>query len=271
MTRQELLNSHQHIDWRDKQYILANILNTSREELITHPEKKVSFWQRIRYSHAIYRRHKHIPLAYILGTQPFYGMNLFVNKHTLIPRPETEQLVDIALKIIDEHNIKTVIDIGTGSGAIAVAIAKNTPQTEIVATDISESALKIARKNAASNNVKIKFLRGSLLSPLATIYYQLPSLLVANLPYLPTETYRQTEPQVKREPKQALIAGLDGLKYYRQLIKQLQTLNSLPICVFECDPMNASSLKEILESTFIGTDCKIVKDINNVDRFVVVK
>lgn len=274
MNRQTLLNKYQDTDWRDRQFILAHTLKISREDLIANPDKAVPLWQQLCYWHAIKKRQNNVPLAYILGSQPFYGLNFLVNKHTLIPRPETEQLAEMAFKIIEEKNIKTVIDVGTGSGVIAVVIAKHAPDAKVIGTDISKRALKIADKNASINNVSVKFLLGDLLEPFIKTYNLPPvncNLVVANLPYLPDSVYEQTEAQVKREPKQALVAGQDGLDYYRELIHQLKQFDELPDCIFECDPSNAGQLSELVEKQFPQKKCEVVKDINNLDRFVVTK
>lgn len=274
VNRQALLNKYPQIDWRDRQFILANILKISREELIAHSNKTVSIWHQFKYWWAIKKRKNNDPIAYILGKQPFYGLEFFVNKHTLIPRPETEQLVDMALEIIREKNIQTVIDIGTGSGAIAISIAKNAPQVNVVATDISKSAIKIAKKNAHTNNVSIEFLLGNLLDLVMKSNNRQPKtngLIVANLPYLPTKIYEATEKQVKKEPKLALEAGEDGLNLYRELIDQIKQANINCDLIFECDPENANELAILIEQNFTQGKTQVKKDFQGLDRSVVYK
>lgn len=273
VNRQALLNKYPTVDWRDKQFILAHVLKITREELIANSNYSVSLWNQFQYARAVQSRKNCTPLAYILGTQPFYGLNFSVNKHTLIPRPETEQLVDIALKIINKKNIDTVIDVGTGSGAIAIAIKKHAPQVKVIATDISKQALKKAKKNADANNVKIKYLRGNLLEPVFNnnLVLNNPTLILANLPYLPKKIYNQVSTEVKKEPKSALVAGNDGLKFYNELLSQLKNIDQLNGLIFECDPVNAQSLAETVEKSLSNGATEIVKDINSLNRFVVYK
>lgn len=273
VNRQALLNKYPTVDWRDKQFILAHVLKITREELIANSNYSVSLWNQFQYARAVQSRKNCIPLAYILGTQPFYGLNFSVNKHTLIPRPETEQLVDIALKIINKKNIDTVIDVGTGSGAIAIAIKKHAPQVKVIATDISKQALKKAKKNADANNVKIKYLRGNLLEPVFNnnLVLNNPTLILANLPYLPQNIYNQVSTEVKKEPESALVAGNDGLKFYNELLSQLKNFNQLDALIFECDPVNAQSLAETVKNSLLNGSTEVVNDINSLNRFVVYK
>lgn len=274
VNRQALLSKYPQIDWRDRQFILANILNISREELIANSNKTVTMWHQFKYWWAIKKRKNNTPLAYILGKQPFYGLEFFVNKHTLIPRPETEQLVNMALEIIREKNIQTVIDVGTGSGAIAITIAKHAPQVKVIATDISKTALKIAKKNTLTNNVDVEFLSGNLLDPVIKTYNLHPktnNLIIANLPYLPTKTYEATEKQVKKEPKLALEAGEDGLNLYRELIDQIKQANINCDLIFECDPENANELAILIEQNFTQGNIRAKKDFQGLDRFIVYK
>jgi release factor glutamine methyltransferase len=171
------------------------------------------------------RRLSHEPSAYITGQREFYGLDFQVNRDVLIPRPETETLVETALELAAQQGPKGVGseqamrigDIGTGSGAVAIALAVHLPSAHIFATDISPAALEVARDNAAHHGVeqRIEFLQGDLLEPLQTTVH----LLVANLPYVRTDEWRELPPELRlHEPRLALDGGVDGLDLIRRLL-----------------------------------------------------
>src|SRR3989338_5133888 len=222
-----------------------------RAWLYGYPEQKLTSAQLKIFKQFITRRINHEPVAYIIGHKEFYGLDFLVNRNVLIPRPETEILVDEALKEMTRYKLRatryTVVDIGTGSGAIVVAIAvevaRSLPQARPVAwprgdaitcfaTDISRAALRVAKQNAKQHGVeeKIKFFHGNLLKPfLPPTYYILPThlLITANLPYLPTREWRGAMPEVRNfEPRGALDGGKTGLDYYRKLFEQLKKIHN---------------------------------------------
>jgi release factor glutamine methyltransferase len=175
-----------------------------------------------RYEAALTRRLKHEPTAYITGRREFYGMEFVVTPDVLIPRPETEQLVETAIMLAKHQPQRPhlrIADIGTGSGAIAVALAKALPRAEIYATDVSRAALRIAETNARRHGVerRIAFRAGHLLTPL----HDYVDLIVANLPYVTTDDWTQLEPELREhEPRLALDGGPDGLDLMRELLRQ---------------------------------------------------
>ena len=269
MNRQTLLNKFNQVDWRDRQFILAHVLGISREQLLAHPSETVPLWLSIKYLLQISRRARHTPLAYLLGEQPFYGLNFKVNKHTLIPRPETEWLVDEALNILREHTeIYTVIDVGTGSGAIAIALAKNAPDIQILATDISAKALKVAQANAAKHNAHITFIHNDGVSLVPTNITTTPTLIIANLPYIPEADYVKLTPDVQSEPRQALVAGSDGLDHYRTLLNQIEKWPHPPRLLFECDPSNAEKLARLVQVKLPTYTAEIANDHQGLTRYV---
>jgi len=171
----------------------------------------------------IKRRLKHEPTAYIIGTQPFLGLDIIVNRSVLIPRPETELLTETAISLVRNAEWGTrnctLADIGTGSGCIAVALAKSLPLAEVYAIDASNEALKVAKKNAERYKVdsRCHFVKGNLLEPLK----EPVDLIVANPPYIPSGEIAKLQPEVRDwEPKQALDGGKDGLDYIRKLLKE---------------------------------------------------
>ena len=160
------------------------------------------------------RRARREPLQHILGTQEFYGMDFEVSADVLIPRYDTEILVNEALTRMPEAT--SVLDIGTGSGCIAIALARNLPKAKVTAVDISAAALAVAERNAVRNCVKIRFLLGSLLEPVSGQSFD---LIVSNPPYIPTADIDKLEPEVRSgDPYGALDGGPDGLDFYRRLI-----------------------------------------------------
>ncbi|TAL18976.1 peptide chain release factor N(5)-glutamine methyltransferase [Patescibacteria group bacterium] len=227
----------------DAELLLAFALKKPREFLYSHNERPLPPAAAKRYRAYLARRLRHEPVAYILGAKEFFGLKIEVKKRcTLIPRPETEILVEKALELLKSPNTKfqipnskyQIIDVGTGSGAIAVAVAQNMPQVRVIATDNSACALRVARQNARLHGVAslVKFTKADILQPtlspipysLSTIHYPLsPSpLILANLPYVPTREWQKLPPEIRRyEPRAALDGGRDGLTLYRRLLAQI--------------------------------------------------
>jgi len=168
------------------------------------------------------RRANSEPLQYILGTQEFCGLEFLVTPAVLIPRPETEILVREAVKFAEGRPAQAVADIGTGSGCVAVALAKQLPRTKVYATDVSAAALAIARANSARQGVadRVQFLEGDLLAPLQLLgLVGRFSLLISNPPYIPDDEVSGLQPEVSRyEPRTALAGGSDGLNFHRRLV-----------------------------------------------------
>jgi release factor glutamine methyltransferase len=207
---------------RDAELLLLHTLQIPRVTLIAHPDGELSASQRTAYEDSIARRRHHEPIQYITGQQEFYGLTLKVTSAVLIPRPETEHLVEAVLKLLPTNQPLKIADIGTGSGAIALALATHLPQAEITALDISPEALAVATTNARDHNVadRIRFLQSDLLSALDREAETFDAI-VSNPPYV-AETDRATlHPQVRDyEPATALFAGKTGLDIYRRLIPQ---------------------------------------------------
>lgn len=207
----------------DAQLILAHIVEKPRTWIVTHGDALLSHPQIDSAQKAFARLKEGEPLPYILGHWEFFGLDLNITKDVLIPRPETELLVEKAIAWLNRSpERRTVADIGTGSGAIAVSIAMHMPDANILATDISFDAIKIAQHNARKFHVhhRIDFLQCDLLpqhiDPLPTDSHF--DLICANLPYIPTETLQQL-PIYGKEPTLALDGGADGLELYRRLFK----------------------------------------------------
>lgn len=220
----------------DALILLEDVTGKNRAWLLAHPETALSSVQLKKLNSLVARRVKREPLAYILGRVEFYGLTLEVNRQVLIPRPETESLINYALDHAPQG--ATVLDVGTGSGAIAIALKHTRPDLAVMASDISAPALEVARRNAAKYRISdIYFRQSNLMDDISGRF----DVIVANLPYVPTK--RQLEPELTHEPRLALNGGPDGLELYRQLLSQITPyLNARTLVVFEAEPAQHDQL-----------------------------
>jgi release factor glutamine methyltransferase len=199
----------------DAELLLVHILGTSRARLRSHPEDAASAAQSKRYTELIERRATGEPLAYVIGRRDFWSLRLTVTPAVLVPRPETELLVERALALRHEE-FGRVVDLGTGSGAIALTLASERPGWQVAATDVSEEALSIARSNAESLDLKrVQFFQGSWFEPLVGRTYD---LIVSNPPYVAEDDPAMHDPALRHEPRGALTPGGDGMASLRAII-----------------------------------------------------
>jgi len=206
---------------RDAELLLLETLGRSRTVLFTDPELKLNPDEEARYRGAIERRLANEPIQHITGFQEFYGLRLKVNRAVLIPRPETELLVEAILERVSASASLRILDVGTGSGAIAIALAANLPHAVMIAVDLSSAALAVARENAAALGLreKIQFVESDLLQGLAEVKGF--DAIVSNPPYIPEGDRAELHAEVREfEPESALFAGEDGLAVYRRLIPE---------------------------------------------------
>ncbi len=202
--------------WLDAELLLAHVLGESRTRLKSHPERAVDPRQVASYFEAVDRRAAGEPLAYLTGRREFWSLPLAVTPAVLVPRPETELVVERALALCQKPSA-SVADLGTGSGAIAIALASERPGWKIVATDASEEALSVARGNAAALAPgRIEFLQGAWFAPLAGRRFD---LIVSNPPYVADGDPVLAQPPLCHEPRSALVAGEDGLSCLREIIR----------------------------------------------------
>jgi release factor glutamine methyltransferase len=259
--------------------LIASVIKRDRGFILAHPEWKLNLWETVKIIRAIRQLKNGRPLAYITGHKEFFGLDFLVNKHTLIPRPDTEIMVEEALSTIKDnisnHRAFLLADIGTGSGCVAISIAKNIPEARIFAIDISKRALYVARKNAKLHKVNINFFHGDLLEPLMSArHFTIPNHLIitANLPYL-TKTWVDEEQSLKYEPKNALIADIgDGLTLYDKLFKQIKTLfgNFTFDILIEIDPRQAVGAEKLAREYFADARLRIKKDLAGRDRLLII-
>ncbi|MCC6260701.1 MAG: peptide chain release factor N(5)-glutamine methyltransferase [Anaerolineales bacterium] len=264
MNAQEFLKQFQWDDF-DSQLLLAHILRRSRTWLLAHLETPLSPLEVDSANQAFAKLQAGVPLPYILGHWQFFGLELNLTDAVLIPRPETELLVENAIRWLNSHpEARSVADVGTGSGAIAISIAVNIPDVKILATDISSAALKVAKANAQKNKVanQIEFVEYDLLPP-AKI-----NLVCANLPYIPTETLRGL-PIYQNEPTLALDGGADGLDVYRKLFSRAPAFlapNYLMLC--EIEATHGQKALELAKEHFPNSKVTLRSDLAGHDRLI---
>lgn len=250
--------------------LLSAVKKESLEKILTHPEAKISklvFW---KSNYFLKKRLKGWSLAALTHKKEFYGRQFMVSSKVLIPRPETELLVDLALKAARKPDPKPkIIDLGTGSGAIIISLALELKSTaNYYASDISQSALAVAKTNSRRFGLKINWEKGDLLIPHQEILKNSKRLIiVANLPYLKPE--QLAEPSIKREPLLALVSGKDGLNHYRRLFSQIAA-SQLPqsfTLLAEIDPSQTEPIKKLALASLGELSLTFFKDYFGQNRF----
>lgn len=279
----EFLESQKNlVDDFDSQILLAHVLQISRPQLITRLNTPLSSGQLASATEAFAQLQTGKPLPYILGHWEFYGLDFNINEHVLIPRPETELLVEKAIAYLKSNpDKKNVIDVGTGSGIIAISIAKHIPKTKIIATDISPKALQVAKQNAIKHGVEnqIEFVECDLL-PLSQS--QVTShksndlqpvtcdLICANLPYIPTQTLHGLE-IYRKEPTLALDGGDNGLDLYKRLFSLAKNLNITQknqIWLCEVEATQGKSAPKLIRTFFENAIVNVHQDLAGKDRLI---
>lgn len=243
-------------------------LNLSRIEIALNPERTISATEAEKFQKAILRLQNHEPIQYIIGETEFYGLPFKVNKHTLIPRPETEELVEWILSGFPPSGARGILDIGTGSGCIAISLAKNLPNAKISALDISEEALKIAEANAKLNKVEVNFFQTDILA--AETLPKQYDVIVSNPPYVRELEKKQMQQNVlKYEPHSALyVKDEDPLLFYRAISRLAKNhLNPGGKLFFEINEYLAYEMTELLKAAGFK-NIEIKKDIYGKDRML---
>lgn len=208
----------------DNLILAATILKKSQEWLRAHEDYELTDQEMKELNTKVIQRAQHIPLAYLTSAKEFYGRPFYVNEDVLIPRPESESFITLLRTVATR--VDTAIDIGTGSGCLAISTKLEYPALYVIATDLSKSALIVAKKNAANLKAHITFIQTDLL---AKIDHEPSTVLLANLPYVPENLI--TSEEITKEPAEALFSGSDGLNHYRQLWQQISMLSSRPLYV----------------------------------------
>lgn len=258
----------------EAQLLLAHVLERGRSWLLSHPEGHLDRDQAQRFATLLARRVRREPLAYLTGERDWRDLTLQVDRHVLIPRPETEQLAELAIAEVRSRlprragsgEAPVAVDVGTGSGAIAIAIARACPAARVFATDTSAPALHIAKYNVERLAPgRVTLLAGNLIAPLA----EAADVVVANLPYIPSDAIAGLAPELSYEPRSALDGGADGLDAIRALIEQIQGRGMPGAAVLlEVGHDQAPSVVRLVRQTWPGAHAEIVRDLAGIDRFV---
>ena len=205
---------------------------------------------------------KNIPIDYILGYRYFYGYKFKVNKDVLIPRVETEELVERALILIDRFNLSNVLDLGTGSGAIGISIKKENPKCNVILSDISDEALEIAKQNSQLLHTKLEIKKSSWLENINEKF----DIIICNPPYIPLQ--EKLNPRVKKEPRIALFGGSSGLDHYNTILMSVKkNLKENSIIAFEHAYNQSAEITNLIKKYLPNFEVKTVKDYQNRERF----
>jgi release factor glutamine methyltransferase len=258
----------------DALLLLEHVTGATRASFIVDDTRELDDVERLAFAHAVERRLSGVPIAYITKSVGFYGRTFAVDERVLVPRPETEHLVEAAIDDLRKRGKAEprVADIGTGSGAIAISIAAEIPGAWVFGTDRSRDAIAVARGNAAHNNVfqECTFMHGDLGAPL--LRFAPFDCIVANLPYIPAAEVPVAPDPAGFEPRLALDGGPDGLELYRRLIAQLPMLladRALVLC--EAAPGTVEPLADLLRTAFPGAEVAVHPDYAGLARFVALR
>ncbi len=243
----------------DAEVMLAEAMGWDRARLVAEPEAELPPAAGRSFAEMVRRRLRREPVAYILGRKGFRGIELAVDPRVLVPRPETELLVELALELVPRR----MLDVGTGSGAIALAVATELPEGEVVATDTSPAALEVARANAERLGLtaRVEFHEGTLPPGEAEF-----DLVLANLPYVSEAEWPSLEPEVTEwEPREALLAGPDGLDAIRAFCEAEPLANRVAL---EVGASQAEAVSELMRDAGFG-EIEVRKDLAGIDRIVI--
>ncbi|WP_457622172.1 peptide chain release factor N(5)-glutamine methyltransferase [Persephonella sp.] len=251
----------------DTQLLLSFVLKLPRWKLITEREEDVPKEKVMEFISLIERRAQREPLAYITGEKAFYGLDFKVKQGVLIPRPETEILVEEVLKRIPENEKFIGLEVGVGAGVISVSLLKYRDNLYMYAVDISEKALELTRENAKIHKVstRLKLFRSDLFKNIPQIKFD---FIVSNPPYVSAREYLDLEEEVKKEPVEALVADKEGLEFYEKIVKEGKIyLKEKGFFGFEIGYRQAEKVREILEKE--GFNVKIYRDLQHHDRVII--
>jgi len=256
----------------EAEVLLRHVLKIDRAAMFRDLDEDISMEDSSNIASLVKRRIKREPLAYITGVKEFYGLPFVVSEDVLIPRQETELLVDAAIvqaKSLDKSEI-SIVDVGTGSGAIAVSLALNIPTSSVIAVDISESALTIADDNRRAHGLysRVKLRRGNLLEPIV----EKIDILVSNPPYIRSDKLTSLQEEVLQEPMVALDGGYDGLELIKKLLFQAVDKMSNPsVILFEIDSDQAAEAVKLSQQFFPSAITTVLKDLSNNERAVLLE
>ena len=263
------LASHSDTPYLDAQVLLGHVVDRSRSWLLAHPEFSPTPDQEQDIQHALQQLENGTPLPYVIGSWEFYNLRFHLTPSVLIPRPETEMLVDYAIHWLDNHPRKTrCADVGTGSGCVAISIADHCPKTQFLAGDIDLNSLQVARKNIHQHRLseKISLFQGYLLQPVSTRL----DLIVANLPYIPTNRLANLS-VTENEPRKALDGGEDGLRLIRAFLSTApRKVSPGGLILLEIDGSHGQEAALLGQRAFPGAKISIARDLQGLDRMLII-
>jgi len=253
----------------ETEVLIRYVLDINRTDFYMSLLNKLLFSQQKQIEILIQDRLNLKPLSYITNHKEFYGLNLIVNPSVLIPRPETELLIDIAIEYSNNNNLFRIADLGTGSGAISIAIAKNISNSQIDAIDVSQKSILNAKLNSRIHSVsnQINFYNRSIFEPINNLF----EIIISNPPYIPTKNLRIMQPEIQKEPKIALDGGENGLKFINYIIEQYYNKLSSSGCILiEIDPDQKSHIISLIQKLNLR-NIKFYNDLNNLTRVIQIK
>ena len=254
----------------DADLLLAGVLDVARDRLYLDGDRILSEQEEMDYRRAIMRRAEHEPLQYILKRQEFMGLSFYVDERVLIPRADSEVLVEKWLELVKQEerqgsgNSIKVADLCTGSGALAISMAHYYPEVKMVGTDLSSDALEVARQNALRLGVSVQWRQGDFVAPLQG---ELWDFIITNPPYVSPEEYNQCAPEIFREPSMAFLGGQDGLEFYHRLAAEVgPLLNKRGKLLMEIGWNQAEAVCEMFQKK--GYETQVFPDLAGRDRVI---
>ncbi|MBO0420141.1 peptide chain release factor N(5)-glutamine methyltransferase [Vagococcus fluvialis] len=252
------------------EYLLLEKNRWTKTDLLMNFKKQMPLAEYNAYKADLEKVTLHIPVQYLIGSTEFYGRRFKVNEHTLIPRPETEELVELILKDNHQENLE-VVDIGTGTGIIALSLSLENPTWKVTGLDISKEALKIATRNNQALEGQVHFLESDVLSKFPK--NKKIDILVSNPPYISYDECEEMDESVREyEPKQALFAENNGLAIYEKIAKESTTVLSETGRIYlEIGYLQGESVSQIFKEAYPTKSVRVIKDLNGQDRIIEVK
>lgn len=252
------------------EYLLLEKNGWTKTDLLLNFKNRMSLTEYNDYKADLEKVTRHIPVQYLIGSTEFYGRRFKINEHTLIPRPETEELVDLILKDNHQENLE-VVDIGTGTGIIALSLSLENPTWKVTGLDISTEALKIATKNNQALEGQVHFLESDVLSKFPK--NEKIDILVSNPPYISYDEWQEMDESVREyEPKQALFTENNGLAIYEKIAKESTTILSETGRIYlEIGYLQGNSVSQIFKEAYPTKSVRVIKDLNGQDRIIEVK
>lgn len=249
----------------DSEVLLCFVIKKDKAQILAHGERTITATQKRKFTTLIRKRAEGVPVAYLTGTKEFFGLEFLVNHRVLIPRPETECMVEELIKRLPKSQAK-ILDVGTGSGCVVISLAKNLPNNRYFASDLSPKALALAKKNARSHKAAITFRRSDLLESWKN---QAFDVIAANLPYgWEAWTNARLAEGLKFEPKEALFAPGKGLGLIEKLLGQIKKRKGKPALIaLEFDPRQTIQIEKLAGKQLPDFDLQVFKDLSGKDRF----